>query len=129
MRIHIFILLMICVGKSYSQTNRYSTVTTSNYTPSATPSPDYYRAISQQKIERIKEAMTFYDTNVNRNLSLNTDYEFRQDMLEVNSYLQALKDANSMDLDQAEHYVNVMAKKYNKAIKRYNKRLKKANKK
>jgi hypothetical protein len=49
-------------------------------------------------------------------------------MYEINQYLNALKNASSMSLSDAESYLNTINRKYNKAVRKYNKRLKKANK-
>lgn len=118
--------LFIFCGVIYSQ-NRYSSYSTSTYTPS-TPNPEYYRAIAERRIENIKNNILYFDNLVQNALNSNTDDLFREDMYEINQYLNALKNTNSMSLDNAESYLNTINRKYNKAVRKYNKRLKKANK-
>jgi hypothetical protein len=120
------VLFIFCVT-IYSQ-NRYSNLSTSTYTPSATPSPDYYRAVAEQRIENIKNNILHYDNLVQNALNSNTDNLFKENMYEINQYLNALKNTSSMSLDNAESYINTINRKYNKAVRKYNKRLKKANK-
>jgi hypothetical protein len=118
--------LFIFCGTIYSQ-NRYSNYSTSTYTPS-TPNPDYYRAIAERRIENIKNNTEYYDNLIQNALNSNADTLFREDMYEINQYLNALKNASSMSLSDAESYLNTINRKYNKAVRKYNKRLKKANK-
>jgi hypothetical protein len=120
------VLFIFCVT-IYSQ-NRYSNLSTSTYTPSATPSPDYYRAVAEQRIENTKNNILHYDNLVQNALNSNTDNLFKENMYEINQYLNALKNTSSMSLDNAESYINTINRKYNKAVRKYNKRLKKANK-
>lgn len=132
MRSLIIFLILFCLNKSYSQTNRYSTLTPSTYTPSSnyTPSPnvDYYKAIAENRIESIKNNILYYDNLVQDALNSNIDQIFRENLWEINQYLNALKNASSMSLDNAESYIKIINRKYNKAVRKYNKRIKKANK-
>ena len=120
------LVLFIFCGTIYSQ-NRYSNLSTSTYTPS-TPNIDYYRAVAEKRIENIKNNTEYYDNLIQNALNSNSDNLFKEDMYEINQYLNALKNASSMSLDTAESYLNTINRKYNKAVKKYNKRLKKANK-
>ena len=127
-----FFYFILLVGvSSYSQTNRYSSGTVSKYTPATTSNIDiyreYYKAQAEQRIENIKNNILFYEENANYNLNTD-DYDLRQSMFEVKSYVKLLGDTNSMSLEQAEWYVKKMGKIYNKAVRKYNKALKKKSK-
>lgn len=124
-------LLFISISFSvsmYSQTNRYSTVTTSTYTPS-TSSVDYsyYEAMAKRKAEYVYEKSTSLQSKVNDYVNSTNDPLFRNDLYEVKSYLNPIFNNKRISISSAEWYLKKARKKFNRAIRKYNKRLKKKN--
>lgn len=117
----IITLLALIAISSYSQ-NRYSNSSTSNYN-SEVPNADYYGAIAEKRMAEIGKSYQYYTSKVNENIALTSDYQFKEDMYEVKSYLAPL--AGQMSLDQADLYIRKVEELYNKAVRKYNKRLKK----
>lgn len=122
-----FLLVVFIYCQSYSQ-NRYSEVHVAEYTPMTSSEimnsyGSYYKAKSEseERIRYLTTSITYYDTNVSKNLNSN-DWDFKQDMLEINNLLDRLKNAKSMSLDRAENILESIEEKYNRALRNYNKR-------
>lgn len=132
MKIKLLLLISILYfGEIYAQSNRYSTVTTSSYTPDTSVNIDYYkamaernRAIAIQKQENIAYNIQKLDDLTTAVLKMDIDNELREKMYEVRSYLKKL--GGQMSLNAAEKYVNRAYKIYNKSISKYYKRKDKA---
>lgn len=122
-----FILFMILLAMAGYSQNRYSNYSVSTYSPTIL-SPGVYQAIAEQKRQSLIQNIDYYDNLTVEALNSNSDDEFRQDIYEIRSYLNALKNDGSINISQAESYLNTIGRKYNKAIRKYNRRLKKANK-
>lgn len=120
-----FLLFMILLAMSGYSQNRYSNYSVATYSPTIL-SPDMYQAIAEQKRQSLIQNVDYYDNLTVEALNSNSDDEFRQDIYEIRSYLNALKNDGSINISQAESYINIIGRKYNKAIRKYNRRLKKA---
>lgn len=105
---------------AYSQ-NRYSNISTSTYQPM---SSDYYMRKAELKGEQINELVNNLSKRVSEDLNRNIDLQYRNNLLEVNSYLKLLNSDAEMSVSDAEWYSNKARKLYNKALRKYNKRLK-----
>lgn len=116
----ILLILVLLTTIGYSQTNRYSNVSTGTFTPMLDPS--YYKALAKQKQERIANNIGELDKLTTESLKLNIDDEFRQNIYEVRMYLAKLD--QDMSLSDAEWYINTATKLYNKGVRKYNRRLK-----
>lgn len=107
--------MLFSVLLSYSQT----------YTSSFEPrSMNYHLAQAQLRGEQINWFVNNLSEMVVQNLNQNIDSEFRNDLLQVNSYITLLQGDTEMSVLDAEYYANKAKKLYNKAVRKYNKRLK-----
>jgi glycyl-tRNA synthetase alpha subunit len=104
----------------YSQ-NRYGNISTSTYQPM---SSDYYMRKAELKGEQINDLVNNLSERVSEDLSRDIDLLYRNNLLEVNSYLNLLNSDAEMSVSDAEWYSNKARKLYNKALRKYNKRLK-----
>jgi hypothetical protein len=117
----VILVLLFCATLGYSQTNRNSNLSTSQFQPITDPA--YYRALAKQKQERIANRIYELENLITESLNSNIDNEFRQNIYQVNRYLTKLDE--DMSLSDAEWYLNTAVKLYNKSVRKYNKRLKK----
>jgi predicted transcriptional regulator len=117
----IFLILVLLTTIGYSQTNRYSNVSTGTFTPILDPS--YYQALGKQKQEQIAYRIEELEKLTTESLKLNIDNEFRENIYEVRRYLAKLDE--DMSLSDAEWYINTATKLYNKGVRKYNRRLEK----
>lgn len=115
----LFILIVFTATTVNSQTNRYSTVTTSSFKPMTDPA--YYQALAKQKQEQILLRIEELDQLTTEALKMNIDEEFREHIYKVRWYLEKLDE--DMSLRSAEEYINTASKLYNKSVRQYNKRL------
>lgn len=104
----------------YSQ-NRYGNISTSTYQPM---SSDYYMRKAELQGEQINDLVNNLLKRVSEDLSRDIDLLYRNNLLEVNSYLNLLNSDTEMSVSDAEWYSNKARKLYNKALRKYNKRLK-----
>lgn len=115
-----FLTLLLFATIGYTQTNRYSNVSTSTFTPVL--DPNYYKALAKEKQERIANSIEELERLTTEALKLNIDEEFKQNIYEVRLYLAKLD--NEMSLNDAEWYINTATKLYNKGVRQYNRRVK-----
>lgn len=123
---HTLILIMfLSFYSSFSQTNRYTQVSTSDYKPNDI---SYYQKLAEQKAKYIfKNSQKLHD-KIHSLIINSDDNQFKADLLKAKTYLKPLLDNSHLSLKNAEWYFKKANRKYNKAIRKYNRRVKKLRK-
>lgn len=132
MKYILFLLLGLLLNfNSYSQTNRYSKVSTSTQSSSnlSPNSYEYYEAIANNSSNYIESSSYRLKSRVIKILVSTNDVELINDLQVVNSYLNPLFSDERISIATAEWYLKKSRQKFNKARRRYNRRIKKAQKK
>lgn len=129
----VIICILLTIGTittAYSQSNRYTKISTSSYSTSTPTSGqmNYYQAMARKKAERIgNQSVKLYNRTVDE-INGQNDKEFKKAMFDVQDWLRPIFTDKYISIDEAEKRLNKANRKFNRAVRKYNRRLKKMRK-